>query len=556
MSKTQIINEYLRNYIAVNIINEIEKKKFGDGRGYVRMKKIACNIHLVTLQLLGESIEEDEIPLYITEYANEYIAVGINIGEASGEIAAQSLLQPVTQATLKSQHRAGSKDTGGGAQLLQLNKLSVTNHVFKIHIKLDENELVPKFTRKELSEKYEEVLLGDVLASTYGTSQYTPIVVDDYYSQDLNFVYINHRDIWKDDVVHRFRIDPAKLWDAGLTQMDIYKLLLEQTNLTIILHPMSKFIFDIYPLDGQRNTLFNKQIKLLLAKSLKGLKGLQMISDRTLKVDDVAPFINYDDKTNKTTVYINTNVEINFPIKELKKRIKGKLISDSYNLSYDEERAVSLIYDGKITVDKTPYTYFIFIGDLSIDDILNDIDIPINMDYFISNDAHEMIKFVGITGARIAHEYAYSESLNSSGTPLLYQNITCICRRIFSIKLMPITPSGYMNGSGITPLEKLGFQNYRAVLENEIVKGTRATTSNLPGAIMVGRKPKMGTGAIKTELIEEQRMKVIDLYSEARQAQKYYNKYKGISFPPFGTVKTLTVLNNHGIILPSKAKGI
>jgi RNA polymerase Rpb1, domain 5 len=554
------IDEKLQNQLANTISDLVRLRKFGNTEpiNSPRILKIRQNIQLMTMQLIGETLTQQQLHEYAQEYASQYVSASIEVGEASGEIAAQSLLQPITQATLKSQHRTGAKDSGGGASLLQLNKLNVTNRVYKIHMKIPQGKLKPPETHRQLSQSYEEVFLEDVLASTYGDSRYKPVVVEEYYSQQTEYVYLNHRDIWPSEVVHRFKMDPEKLEDAGLTQLDIVNLLLEQTDLTIIIHPLTTFIFDICPIDGQRNTSFSRKITSLLKKPLKGLKGLQMVGERNVKVSEAAPHVIYNETTNETTIYFDLNVMINFPINEFRKRIEppnSQEIENTFDISTTNKLAY-LRYKGKVHLNQTPYTYFLFIGTLSIDDILSVMSFFINTNYLISNDAHEMIKYVGITGARIAHEFAYSEALTSAGTPLLYQNITSICRRIFGIRLMPITPSGYLKGSGITPLEKLGFQNYRTVLENEMIKGTRGSTDNLPGAIMVGRKPKLGTAAMRTEPIQEQILQVVELYSIARQEQKYYNKHKGIQFPPFGTLKPLTILTNGPPSTNIKLKGI
>ncbi len=534
--------------LAKDIVYRIRTRKFGldEPEGSIRMTKIIQNVKLMLLQLLGESLSKEEIGDYVEEFSSQFISKSIEVGEASGTIAAQSLLEPITQATLKSQHRAGAKDTGGSASLLQLNKLNTTNKIYKIHFKVNDSELKFGKTQEDLSREYEEVFLGDVLASTYGESRFEPVMVDDYYSQQTEMVYLNHRDIWPKEVVHRFKMDPEKLWDAGLTQLDIYDLLLDQTDLVIIIHPMSTFIFDIASKDGQRNTSFSNKISSLLKKPLKGIKGLNMVGERKIRATEAAPFIYFNKKKNESTLYFDVNVMMNFPIKEFTKRIipaSGplKILEETLTISTSTKEAY-IKCQGEVKLDQTPYNYFLFFGTLTLESIITTFGQSIDLNHLVSNDAHEMIKFIGITAARTSHEFSYSEALNAAGTPLLYQNIVPICRRIFGMRLMPVTPSGYHNGSGITPLERLSFQNYRSVLETEIIKGTKGSTSNLPAAIIVGRRAKIGTSAMSTEPLPERIKQVNELYSIARQEQKYYGKYQNIQFPPFGTLKPLTVL--------------
>jgi hypothetical protein len=99
-----------------------------------------------------------------------------------------------------------------------------------------------------------------------------------------------------------------------------------------------------------------------------------------------------------------------------------------------------------------------------------------------------------------------------------------------------------MKSGNSNALDKFGYQNYRENLEREIIKGTRSGTENLPSAVIVGRRPKIGTGAIEVELDPEQMKKVIDLYSIARRDQQYLGKHPDISFPKLGEVVPMTKL--------------
>ena len=73
---------------------------------------------------------------------------------------------------------------------------------------------------------------------------------------------------------------------------------------------------------------------------------------------------------------------------------------------------------------------------------------------------------------------------------------------------------------------------------------------------MVGRKPKLGTNAMKTVVISARVKRNEKLYSKAKQEQKYFGKYKGISFSPFGKIEPLTILGVKPLSVNPDIKGI
>lgn len=596
-----IINEKLKKDMIQKICSIIEEKLFR-GKGNIRMVRIRQNVAHAMNALLGKSIVQSKIDLYCQSYAASHIQAVARVGEAVGTIAAQSLNQPVTQAVLKSQHRTGNKESAGANSLISLNKMSVSQRTFKVHLK---PAAASRFQilagaevgiLKELARRFEEVKLEDVLSSTYGDSKYSPVTVNrnwypdensgdlapDYedYSQDPLYFYINHHRMGPDQVVYRFRMDPSKLEDAGLKQLDVYNVLIHIEGIMVVIHPPSSFTFDLVP-GNKPLTSFLTFITTLMKTQLKGIKGLSSISERKISVSQlVRQRYTEIDETGKemTYLYLNPISMAHFPVEILKRHIEErndgllpmKEITRLYHDSGSEGSGSSydlfhLVYEGKPVINEDfVYSYFLFTGTLTVQELLThkfteklQFSSLCDLDYLISNDPNEMISLIGKTGARTIHEYNYSEELMAGETPLSYQHITTVCRRMFGLRLNPITPPSYMKDKEPNALDKLGYQNYRQNLEREIIKGKRSTTNDLPSAVMVGKRPKLGTGAIETVVDNERRQQVIALYSEARQAQQYLSEYDDISFPKLGEVKPLTSMTfrpftREGFKLPGK----
>jgi hypothetical protein len=551
------------------IVNLIGTKLFHktDSDDDIRLIRIRQNVLHATTSLLGKDIRADRVDMFCEMYASSHIQAVAKVGESVGIIAAQSINQPVTQAVLKSQHRTGNKETTGTNSLVTLNNMSVKTRIIKVHFKVAQNDL------DTIAREYEEVKLEDVLSSTYGDSRYSPEVVnrqpDTDYSQNLLFVYINHMPVRNDEVVYRFRIDPSKLKDAGLTQMEVIRLLLDIKDVMVVIHPLSTFIFDIVPGDKPL-TAFLEMIKTLMRKRLKGISGLQNISSREIKTDDIICQTYYDREADKTYLYLNPVMMVHFPIDELKKRVKRdgvsvSPVSENTCVSFDSSSLFHLVYDGEVIVDKKSYIYYLFTGSISMSDLLNYESDGVKFSdlcdqrYLVTNDPKEMIEFLGRSAARVIHEYNYSEELTSSKTPLLYQHITTICRRMFGLKLWPIKASSYIRSDITNAIDKLNCQYYRHNLEREIIKGKRSSTANLSSAITTGKRPELGTSVIEIVPNTEQQQRVIQLYSEARRDQKYLGKYPGITFPKIGEIEPMTRIPLKpfpGYNFPNPVKGL
>jgi hypothetical protein len=579
--KMVLINKKLAEKMVVRIVALIDAKLFGK-EGYSRLIRIFQNVRYSIYSLLGKEIPESHIQVFCREYADAHVGRVVRVGEPVGIIAAQSFNQPVTQAVLKSQHRTAGKETLGTNSLITMNSMTVKEHAFKIHFI---PEVAAKETLDSLARKYEEVRMEDVLSSTHGDSVHSPEVVNkdwpvDFshyfnagahaagtdapdgfsdYSQNPLFLYINHRFVGRREVVYRYYIDPSKLRDAGLTHMDIIGVLLGVKNLMVVIHPLSTFTFDIVP-SPDLMAGFPELIKKLMQERLKGIPGLLNIGERTVGIDGddgIVKRVYYDRSTDETYLFLNPPAMLHFPVDELKKRVRqnGEVavpVSERTSFVPSDEIDDELFhikYKGEVSVDSARYTYYIFTGSLSMSRLLGyeigegatfaDI---CDQRYLLSNDPTEMIDYVGRTGARVIHEYNYSEELNNAGTPLSYQHITLFCRRMFGLSSEPIQSASYMKSKNPNALDKFGFQNYQKCLEQEIIKGTRSLTKDLPSAVIVGRRPVIGTGAIELEKDPARMREVIRLYSEARRDQQYHGKYPGITFPKIGDVKPMTQL--------------
>jgi len=588
------IDEKLRREMVMNIVATIERALFGEGDGNIRIVRIRQNVELAMVALLGKKIRRDKIQVYCDEYAAAHIRAVARTGEACGIIAAQSLNQPVTQAVLKSQHRTGNREMAGANSLITLNKMIVgrNGRTIKVHLLQGVITVPPEETLRLLTRTFEEVKLEDVLSSTYGESKYEPETVgirDDNedpnvtrsvvdYSQNPLFLYVNHHFMEDNSVVYRFHMDPSKLEDAGLTQMAVYNVLLEVKGVMVVIHPPSSFTFDLVP-GNKPLTAFLTLIESLMRVPLKGIPGLLSISERKVEVSQIIRQQHWEpspEQNGKTYLYLGPVEMVHFPIEQLKSRIwtdatrttRAEPIEEITRLGCGESGDLfRLVYQGKPFIEDTPYSYFLFTGSLTMEQLLshrfkqrgradsdpslseneeNSISFSSLCDrrYLISNDPNEMIEFIGKTGARTIHEYNYSEELTNGETPLLYQHITTVCRRMFDIQSNPITPSSYMSSRKPNALDKFGYQNYQQNLEREIIKGTFSGTNDLPSAVIVGKRPKLGTGYIEVIVDNERRQEVIAQYSEARRAQLYLSEYPGIHFPKLGEVKPMTTLTS------------
>lgn len=573
------IDTVLQREMTDRIVEQVGKSFFGPSVdfGDIRMERIRQNVLFATTALLGREIHPDAVGEYCKEYALAHIQAVVKVGEPVGIIAAQSFNQPVTQAVLKSQHRTGAKEMMGTNSLIALNGMSVKDRNIKVHLLsggTDED-------LESLARKFEEVKLEDVLSSTYGNSRYSPVVTNtDWpenfetdkplpngfsdHSQNPLFVYINHMFMKGNEVVYRFRIDPSKLKDAGLNQMSVYNVLFRVKDVMVIIHPLSTFTFDIVP-GSKPLTAFLEIIKKLMVERLKGVPGLHSIGERKINVtrkpgdmsgSSIIAQHYYEKSTDKTFLFLDVIGMMHFPVDELKKRIihpdrdeVASVESEVTRLHHGSNCLFHIVYSGKVRIEQTPYKYYIFTGSLTMKKLLDyETDAGVLFSklcdhrYLIDNDPAEMIEFIGRTGARIIHEHNYSEELTNGKTPLLYQHMTTICRRMFGIVSNPIRPSSYLRSKDIGALAKLGNQEYKKNLQQEMIKGNHSPTNHLPTAIMAGRRATLGTGAIEVVVDNVRRQEVIQLYSKARRDQRYFGMYPNVSFPKLGEIEPMTTI--------------
>jgi hypothetical protein len=554
----RVIGQDLCREISKSIRDGIVSRIFGDEHD-IRIVKISQNVEFGVTSLLGKKIREDVIDKFILEYINRYVRAMLRVGESVGVIAAQSLGQPVVQATLKLQHRAGAKENKGANSLVNLNKMTFQSRIMKIHPL--SGKWLEKQTLQTLTRMFEEVKLEEVLTSTYGSSKYTPEQSTKFYTQETSYVYINHRHIQEGKIVYRFRLDPSRMQDSGLTPFDIFEVLTEIKDVMVVIHPLSSFTFDLVP-GNKPLTAFLEMIKKLMKTRLKGVPGLSSIGERKISTSSLVTLNVYDEEKNQTYIYLNSNSMTLFPVEELKKHVKTPenlepvLLSQKTSIHHfftnddPSQELFHLVYKGRIIIENFDYTYYHFVGSLTIKELLDySLDIGgkqtkfkelVNRKYLVSNDPYEMIEMVGKTAARNIHEYNYSEELTNSGTPLHYQHINIVCRKMFDFRLNPITPISYMRNGEVTALDKFSDQNYRHNLQVEIIKGRRSTNEQIPSAVLTGRRPNLGTGYIRIITDNKRKKEVIDLYSIARQQQKYFGEYKNIDIPKLGEIESMT----------------
>jgi RNA polymerase Rpb1, domain 5 len=212
MSNMTLINENMRKFIADRISNGICERIFIGDAG-IRSQKIEENINLSTLNLLGKKINKDKVETFIQMFVDRYVGAIVRKGEAVGVIAAQSLVQPITQAVLKSQHGTGRKQEGSGStSLIHLNRLKVSTRVVNIHLKdlkshqtrvRKENNGISLLTH--MRHLYEEVKFSDILTSNFGDAKYSPDEADEDYSTNPAYVFFNHnKSIKKGQPIYKF----------------------------------------------------------------------------------------------------------------------------------------------------------------------------------------------------------------------------------------------------------------------------------------------------------------------------------------------------------------
>ncbi len=445
-------------------------------------------------------------------------------------------------------------------QLTDFNEISKNiPEIFRLEFKKWFYSAAHNSQHKYLSYNYEEVKIGDVLNSFYGNCKYTSFQTDADYDQNPFFIYTNYRPIPEGSEGYKFKFNIDRLNDAGISHIDIFNLLAEIKDFTIVMHPITENRFDVL-IGNNPFVKFTETIKAFLEKSIKGISGLNFIDQKTIPVSDFAKTTFYDEGTKLTHIFINANGILHFPKEEFFKRVRTpdhrtpKLVEDNINLKNPRE-IFSLVYEGKIVIEPIPYTYYSFCGTMTAKQLLNKIGNIFSAKYFTTNDPMDMLGICGKVGTRANHEAYYSEELNAFGMPLLYQNITIICRNIFAYNLTPITPAGFLKSCGINAIDATCFQNHDKNLENAIVKSETSSTDGLTSSIFFGRQPGLGTGYVRLKLNKEAYKKVMDMYVEARRQKRYFGKYQNIDLLEIGEMKAFTELSSVNRDLPNKFVG-
>ena len=362
----------------------------------------------------GKSIVINMAPADIRKEGSAYdltIAVGI--------LAAQSLVQPIVQAVLKSQHSVGKKtDNSASMSLTSLCGLKISTRAINVHLfNHSPNKL------KELSDKHIETKLKDVLSSTFGDNKFCPITVDAEYSRTPGFTYI-HMDegfIPPGKSIYRFSVDKYKLKDSGMNMVYIIRALAMIDELVVIIHPLSEYTFDLYP--GQMSLdSFKNLIKDLINIKLKGIDGLEIINEKKLHVNEVVKFSHYEEETDTTTLYLLPECLPFFPMNEIQRRIlidkkeriqsipsvnavasndgnQAILLEDNTSLR-TKKGLFSLKYKGKVQLSDEMYHYYVFYGQMKMNSIIKSVE-NLNNDYLISNDKKHILRFKQFEGVKI-----------------------------------------------------------------------------------------------------------------------------------------------------------
>lgn len=406
-----------------------------------------------------------------------------------------------------------------------------------------------ELTKDYLLYEHEELKIEDFITSSCGKCKYTKVSPDEFYDQNENFVYINHHPVAEDCKIFRFTLDSAKIKNSKVNYLSIINMLFDIPSIMIVVHPLSKFCFDLVQGDKSEN-IVKDAIDLIMRKKVKGISGLEYINDVKIEVSDLTRFQFYDKNLNETHVFLNQRNLLYFPIEELHKRIvmnegsknrPAKMIRKCINSS--ERGILKLVYQGEILIKPIPYFYFDYSGSITFDLIREKLAKNLNIPYFISANHNEMIEKFGKVAARAAHESYYMDELISAGSPLSHQNVSLICRHIFSFNLRPITPAGFLKTAGINIIDKFCFQNHEANLTDEILHGKPSKTNGIINSVFFGKKAKLGTNYVSFRVNGKIKKQVDEEIADAKTQQKYSGKYKGVHFPDVGVINSLTVLN-------------
>lgn len=346
------ISEEERSQMAKEIATQIYKKFFlEDDETSLQKKKILENVSLSLLSMLSKdaSLKNDLFEkrkrVFIKLYVIKYVSSIVSKGLAGGLIAAQSLVQPITQAVLKSQHSTGRKQDGGSTTLIDLNRLKVSRSIINVHLKKklrnhEKNvELTSEETLKLLRQNHEEVRFEDILTSDFGDARYSPDLVTDDYIQNRLLIYLNKQESYtpqKGNPLYKFIIDKDKLEDAGISPaIVIFKLAVHSEDVLVAIHPLSAYRFDLLP--GNKGlTAFLQFIGNLMKVQIKGINGVEVIQEKKVTAKDAIKFIHYEpDKEDPENIfegvsylYVLPEALLTFPKHELIERVVKPLTKE------------------------------------------------------------------------------------------------------------------------------------------------------------------------------------------------------------------------------------
>ena len=534
--------------IDYEMMNDITGKIIGGlrkifGRNDFELFKLYQNIRINGLSLLGKRIPSHKIPqlhLFIARLVNKYIESLPRRGEAVGILAAQSLIQPITQSLLKAQHSAGKKNNGDDTGLIKLNSMSISTRIITLHLKDSSKEKIENWAH---SSQY--CTFREILTKQSGECEYSPGHKGqrkrDIRTADGYLIYANVPKTC--EIFYVFHIDKDKLKEIGLTAYELFDIIFTFNCFGLIIHPLHTNIFELCPnniTSPKVIGVFNDKIRELMNTRIKGIKGVQSIQVKEIKPQDVVKFGVYDSASNTTKLYVLPEFLLFFPLDELSKRIGRKLTKSSRKSTEPLHLIVEGVYNlGEMK--KELYYYLSVKGDsgiLTLKSILDNNPGLFRRDYAITNDPHEMRDFLGIISAQTLHEYNYYVSAKSNKFSLAFPHIHVFCCKMFAgLSLKPTTPKGFESMEGINPLDKFSHQNYIKHLSTDPLKTVvKYSAKGLITSTLLGGKFGFGSNYASFRINDKARREIIDLCSKAKTEQYYEEKYRDIDFFGVGKV--------------------
>lgn len=409
------------------------------------------------------------------------------------------------------------------------------------------SEINKKAIKDFLLKEYEEVKMRDLITSSCGECKYTPLLAGENYACDNFVVNLSEYKVDPKSQVYRFYLDPKKLKNSDLTQIDIYRAIFDvveenPVDIMFVFHNLGKLCFDIVP-GMHPDSVVDDFITKILDKKIKGIPGLDTIEEIKLTPIDLIDYIFYDESMDETHIFFEGRNLLYYPINQFKKRVtdlNGNMIKPIRDtLAPENNEVFKIIYKGKVKIQTFPYFYYNFVGKMETDTVLQYTKKYIDRKYFISSKVQHTLQYIGKTSARVINESFYMDLLEASGNVLNYQIISVFFRNIFGTTLSPITPSGHLKNPDVNIMEKLMAQNLEENLRNEIIKGKKYSTRGLMASVFCGKKPEMGTNYFK--FIENKNKYIVDAeLADAATKQKYEGQYPELTFPILQQTKPYT----------------